>query len=81
MRIEHDIITALVERWKPNTHNFHMLEGESIVTLKYDFFIIGLLINGSVIFGWGLSNVWTRFIHEFLGHQHELVPRKSKVHN
>ncbi|CAN1169808.1 Serine/threonine-protein phosphatase 7 long form homolog [Linum perenne] len=51
MRTEHDLITALIERWKLETHTFYMPKGERIVTLKNDFFIIGLLINGLVISG------------------------------
>ncbi|CAN1841392.1 Serine/threonine-protein phosphatase 7 long form homolog [Linum perenne] len=34
MRINYDLITALVERWKLETHTFHVPEGESIVILK-----------------------------------------------
>ncbi|CAN1336613.1 hypothetical protein LINPERPRIM_LOCUS37218 [Linum perenne] len=49
MRIEHDLVTSLVEKWKLETHTFHMPEEESIVTLKNDFIVIELLTNCLVI--------------------------------
>ncbi|CAN1169807.1 hypothetical protein LINPERHAP2_LOCUS28613 [Linum perenne] len=40
MRIEHDLVTSLVEKWKLETHTFHMPEEESIVTLKMTLLLL-----------------------------------------
>ncbi|CAN1254282.1 Serine/threonine-protein phosphatase 7 long form homolog [Linum perenne] len=46
MHLDHDLITTLVERWRPETHTFHMLEGECTVTLQDVNIISRLPING-----------------------------------
>ncbi|CAN1176445.1 Serine/threonine-protein phosphatase 7 long form homolog [Linum perenne] len=68
MRLDHDFITALIERWRPETHIFHMPEGECTVTLQDVNIISGLPINGKAITG-RASGPWIQMIYDFLGHQ------------
>ena len=40
-------ITALVDRWRPETHTFHLRVGEMTVTLQDVAMILGLPIDGA----------------------------------
>ncbi|CAN1143798.1 Serine/threonine-protein phosphatase 7 long form homolog [Linum perenne] len=78
MRLDHDLITALIERWRPETHTFHMPEGECTVTLQDVNIISGLPINGKAITG-RASGPWIQMIYDFLGHQLDVESTDLKV--
>ncbi|KAL8520216.1 hypothetical protein ACS0TY_010942 [Phlomoides rotata] len=44
MKLDRHLITALVERWRPETHTFHFPVGEVIITLQDAAIIWGLSI-------------------------------------
>lgn len=47
--IDHALITALVERWRQETHTFHLLVGETTVALQDVAVLLGLRIDGHPI--------------------------------
>ncbi|XP_052883487.1 protein MAIN-LIKE 2-like [Gossypium arboreum] len=49
--LQYNLISALVERWRPDTHTFHLLCGECTVTLEDVALHFGLPIDGNVITG------------------------------
>ena len=48
-QFEASLLSALVDRWRPETHTFHMPFGEIIVTLKDVAMIMGLPIRGTPV--------------------------------
>ena len=51
IEINHHLITALVERWRTETHTFHLPLGEATVTLEDVAVQLGLPIDGEPITG------------------------------
>ncbi|XP_014511455.1 protein MAIN-LIKE 1-like [Vigna radiata var. radiata] len=49
MKINHLLVTTLVERWRMETHTFHLPLGESTITLEDIALQIGLPIEGHVV--------------------------------
>ena len=49
--IDHGLILALVERWWPEIHTFHLPHGEMTITLQDVEVILGIPINGEVLIG------------------------------
>ncbi|XP_020999655.1 serine/threonine-protein phosphatase 7 long form homolog [Arachis duranensis] len=51
MRGHSALLSALVERWRPKTHTFHLPVGEVTVTLEDVIHILGLQVNGEPVTG------------------------------
>ena len=49
--LDHALITALVERWRPETHTFHLPHGEMTITLEDMEVMMGLPIEGLPVVG------------------------------
>ncbi|CAN1312244.1 Protein MAIN-LIKE 2 [Linum perenne] len=43
------MITAFVERWRPETNMFHLYYGEAIITLEDVQFLTGLSVDGEPV--------------------------------
>ncbi|XP_073061973.1 serine/threonine-protein phosphatase 7 long form homolog [Primulina eburnea] len=68
--IDNHLITALVERWRRETHTFHLRVGEATVTLQDVEIICGLNIKGQPVTGTGMSHTaeeWRKKCVELLG--------------
>ncbi|KAL0344397.1 UNVERIFIED_CONTAM: Serine/threonine-protein phosphatase 7 long form [Sesamum angustifolium] len=71
-RIQYDchLITALVERWRSETHSFHFRVGEVIITLQDVQVIWGLPIDGEPISGTDLERTsvqWQEYCMQYIG--------------
>ncbi|XP_020211657.1 serine/threonine-protein phosphatase 7 long form homolog [Cajanus cajan] len=62
------LLTALVERWRPETHTFHMPFGECTITLQDVGMIVGLPVDGEALLSRGSA-------HDLLG----VVPPESQI--
>ena len=51
VRIDRDLISAAIERWRRETHSFHMPVGEISITLEDVSGLWGLPINGEPVTG------------------------------
>ena len=68
IKLDHALITAFVERWRLETHKFHLPHGEMTITLQDVEVIIGLPIEGEAMVG-PSKRTWTDVCAEMLGIQ------------
>ena len=66
MEINHILVTKLCEKWRIETHTFHMPLGETTVTLEDVSLQLGVLIDGEPVTRSTYGNLM-EFCHELLG--------------
>ena len=66
LELDRALITALVERWRSETHTFHLTVGEATITLQDVAVILGLPIEGQAVIDHG-EGYWSALILELLG--------------
>ena len=68
MDLDHALITALVERWRPETHLFHLPHGEMTITLQDMEVIMGVPVHGLPVVGYTSPRTsWSNACAEWLG--------------
>ncbi|KAF1882120.1 hypothetical protein Lal_00038764 [Lupinus albus] len=72
--INNHLVTALVERWRPETHTFHLPIGECTVTLEDVAYQLGLPIDGNIVTG-PTNMDWNVVCHNLLG----AVPNERQI--
>ena len=75
IKLDHVLITAFVERWRPETHSFHLPRGEMTITLQDVEVIMGLPIKGEAMVG-PTKRTWTTVCAEMLGIQ---IPNDNEI--
>ncbi|CAH8362790.1 unnamed protein product [Eruca vesicaria subsp. sativa] len=66
IQLDYALITALVERWRPETHTFHLPAGETTVTLQDVNVLLGLRVDGPAVTGTTKYN-WADLCEDLLG--------------
>ncbi|KAK5803651.1 hypothetical protein PVK06_031299 [Gossypium arboreum] len=66
-KLDPALISALVERWRPGTHTFHLLCNECIITLKNIALQLDLPVDGAVVMGVASVGDWSAICEQLLG--------------
>ena len=74
LKVDHALITSLVERWHLETHTFHLSHGEMGITLQDIDVMLGVPIDGLPVTG-SVKLDWPVLCLELLGHHPlDLIP-------
>ena len=76
MKVDHALITALVEQWRLETHMFHLPHEEMGITLQDIEVMLGILVDGLPVTR-RTDLKWNEVCRDLLGHEPPPVIRNS----
>ncbi|CAO2037609.1 unnamed protein product [Urochloa humidicola] len=76
--MDHAALTALVDRWRPETHTFHLPCGELTITLQDVAMLFGLRIDGQAVTGTINPTGWRDVVEALFGVRPEDPPQNAK---
>ncbi|KAK1355732.1 hypothetical protein POM88_048988 [Heracleum sosnowskyi] len=80
MAIDWSLITVLVERWRPETHTFHLPIGECTITLQDVSVLLGLRIHGNAVTGHTrCEGGWSNVVKNMFGEAPNLKGGRLKL--
>ena len=77
-RMDNAALTALVDRWRPETHTFHLPAGEMAITLQDVAMLFGLHIDGRAVTGSICPNGWRDRVELLFGVHPPEPPEDTK---
>ncbi|MBA0753059.1 hypothetical protein Gogos_021108, partial [Gossypium gossypioides] len=66
-KLDPKLISPLIERWRPETHTFHLSCGECTITFEDVQLQLGLPVDGSALIGFVQSADWGAICYDLLG--------------
>jgi hypothetical protein len=64
MQLDRSLLAALADRWRPETHTFHLPCGEMAPTLQDVLYLLGLPIAGEAIGSVAVPPTWRAELQE-----------------
>ena len=62
------LLTTFVDRWRPETHTFHLRSGEMFMLMQDVGYILGLRLDGPTVTGMVEPLNWKDMVEQFTGH-------------